>query len=104
MPPPQDAPPPCSSVISCPHYSCLTSSGLATDLAGVSSGQIQHVEEQTQLTAQAELLLAQVVLDQAADGLQEIQHLAETEASGAALWLRRPQRGWAPPTWIMQLQ
>lgn len=82
MPSLQDTTAPCSSVISYPHYSCLTLSGLATDLAGVSSGQIQHVEEQTQLAAQAELLLAQVVLDQAADRLQKIQHLAEAETSG----------------------
>lgn len=78
--------------------------GLATDLAGVSPGQVQHVEEQAQLAAQAELLLAQVILDQAADRLQEIQHLAETGLSGAVPGLRQPGRGWASPTWIMQLQ
>ena len=78
--------------------------GLPTDLAGVSSRQVQHVEEQAQLTAQAELLLAQVVLHQAADRLQEIQHLAETERSGRARGRSGLGRAGASPTWIMQLQ
>lgn len=84
MPSPEDSAPPGSSVISLtlPGNPASGHAGLTTDLAGVSSGQIQHMEEQAQLAAQAELLLAQVVLDQAAHRLQEIQHLAETEQSG----------------------
>lgn len=87
MPSPEDPAPPssCSSVISLtlpgsPAPQPRTTPGLTTDLAGVSSGQVQHVEEQAQLAAQAELLLAQVVLDQAADRLQEIQHLGRARA------------------------
>lgn len=34
-----------------------------TDLTRVTSGEVQHVEEEAQLTCQAELLLAKVVLD-----------------------------------------
>ena len=34
-----------------------------TDLTGVASGEVQHVEEEAQLAGQAELLLAKVVLD-----------------------------------------
>lgn len=34
-----------------------------TYLTRVTSGEVQHVEEETQLTCQAELLLAKVVLD-----------------------------------------
>ena len=45
-------------------------------LTRVTAGQVQHVEEEPELTGQAELLLAEVVLHQAADGLQEVQHLA----------------------------
>lgn len=44
-------------------------------LAGVSSAQIQHVKEEAELTGQTELLLTQVILYQAPDWLQEIQHL-----------------------------
>lgn len=88
MPSPEDSAPPSSwspaislTLPGSPACHPHITPGLTTDLAGVSSGQVQHVEEQAQLTAQAELLLAQVVLDQAADRLQEIQHLAETEQS-----------------------
>lgn len=35
----------------------------STDLTRVTSGEVQHVEEEAQLTCQAELLLAKVVLD-----------------------------------------
>lgn len=64
------------------------------------------MEEQAQLAAQAEFLLAQVVLHQAADWLQEIQHLAETLQSGGALGVTHRGLGeaGAAPTWIMQLQ
>lgn len=34
-----------------------------TDLARVTTGEVQHVEEEAQLTCQAELFLAQVALD-----------------------------------------
>lgn len=34
-----------------------------TDLTRVTSGEVQHVEEEAQLTCQAELFLAKVVLD-----------------------------------------
>ncbi|KAG9333974.1 hypothetical protein JZ751_009290, partial [Albula glossodonta] len=49
------------------------------------SGIVQHVEEEAQLTGQAELLLAQVILHQAADGLQEIQHLDQSKSSRPSL-------------------
>lgn len=45
-------------------------------LAGVSSTQVQHVKKEPQLTGQAELLLAQVILYQAPDWLQEVQYLS----------------------------
>lgn len=41
-------------------------------LTGISTRQIQHVEEEAELTGQAELLLAQMILDETADWLQEI--------------------------------
>lgn len=46
-------------------------------LAGVSSTQVQHVKKEPQLTGQAELLLAQVILYQAPDWLQEVQYLSQ---------------------------
>ena len=49
-------------------------------LAGVSPRQVQHMEEEAKLTCQTELLLAEVILDQAADWLQEIQYLKEKQA------------------------
>lgn len=53
------------------RYLCLLSTSLlfyhprspGTDLTRVTSGEVQHVEEEAQLTCQAELLLAKVVLD-----------------------------------------
>ena len=53
-------------------------------LTRVTTGQVQHVEEEAELTGQAELLLAEVVLHQAADGLQEVQHLARPRAEPSA--------------------
>lgn len=41
-------------------------------LTGISTRQIQHVEEEAKLAGQAELLLAQMILDETADWLQEI--------------------------------
>lgn len=55
-----------------PFY-CPTSPD--TDLTRVTSRKIQHVEEETQLTCQTELLLAKMVLDKTANGLQKIEHL-----------------------------
>lgn len=48
-------------------------------LAGVSSAQIQHMKEEAELTGQTELLLTQVILHQASNWLQEIQHLGTKE-------------------------
>lgn len=48
-------------------------------LAWISSAQIQHTKEEAELTGQAELLLTQVILNQASDRLQEIQNLATEE-------------------------
>lgn len=82
MPSPEDMAPPGAPAAS------LTPPGSPichpTDLAGVSAGQVQHVEKQPQLAAQAELLLAEVVLHQAANRLQEIQHLAKTGGQGGS--------------------
>lgn len=50
-----------------------------THLARVPSAEIQHMKEEAKLTGQTELLLAQVILHQAPDRLQEIQHLTTKE-------------------------
>lgn len=44
-------------------------------LARIPSRQIQHVEEKSKFTGQAELLLTQMILHQTPDWLQEIQNL-----------------------------
>ena len=51
------------------HKGMLLSRETETDgyLTGISSGQIQHVEEEAELTGQTELLLAQMILHQIPD-------------------------------------
>ncbi len=57
-------------------------------LAGVSSAQVQHVKKESQLTGQTELLLTQMILNQAPDWLQEVQHLPQHTQN----WLTKFQR------------
>lgn len=55
----------------------LTELKVLVYLAGVSSAQVQHVKKESQLTGQTELLLTQMILYQAPDWLQEVQHLPQ---------------------------